>query len=194
MATFTNLPSTHMLKKILIGIGLAILLLIVALYYLNKRSRSSSPPDTVSIEHEGLRVSIQYGRPSARGRLIFGTKEAKALQPFGEYWRLGANESTEITVNKNFLFNGKQVKAGIYRMYAFPGEEEFEIRLNSQLKTWGAFKPNFAKDVMTARVPVIRLAEPTEKFTINLKPTENGIDMVFKWSDFKWIVPIQKAK
>ncbi len=122
-----------MKKKIIIGVVAFVVLLGIAFVYLNYRNRSLSPSGTAELTANGLTVSIPYSRPSVRGRLIFGTAEEKALQPFGMYWRLGANESTEITVNKDFLFNGQPVTAGTYRMYAIPNAGEFEIVLNSEL-------------------------------------------------------------
>src|SRR6187431_1951497 len=106
-----------MLKKILIGVGILAVLLVAAFLYLNNRNRTLSPPGKAELTVGDLSVSIPYSRPSVRGRLIFGPKEQGALQPYGVYWRLGANESTEITVNKDINFNGQPIKAGTYRMY-----------------------------------------------------------------------------
>src|SRR4051812_18685356 len=108
-------------KKILISVAVVILLLIAAMFYLNNRNRTLSPPGSETLTSGGLTVSVTYSRPSVRGRLIFGPEEQKALQPYGKYWRLGANESTEITFNRDITFNGEPVKAGTYRMYAVPG-------------------------------------------------------------------------
>ncbi len=83
-----------MKKKIIIGASIFIALLAIAFAYLNYRNRTLSPPGKTELTVNGLTVSIPYSRPSVRGRLIFGTEEQKALQPYGKYWRLGANEST----------------------------------------------------------------------------------------------------
>ena len=124
-----------MKKKIIIGVVALVVLLAIGFVYLNNRNRTLSPPGSTELTANGLTVSIPYSRPSVRGRLIFGTEEQKALQPYGKYWRLGANESTEITVNKDFTFNGQPVKAGTYRMYAVPGATEFEIVLKDRKST-----------------------------------------------------------
>src|SRR5690606_27920399 len=109
-----------MKKKLLIGLALLIVLLGPAFVYIINRNRTLSPPGSASLEADGLSVAVTYSRPSVRGRLIFGTKEQDALQPYGEYWRLGANESTEVTFNKDVLFNDTDLKAGTYRLYAMP--------------------------------------------------------------------------
>jgi hypothetical protein len=180
-----------MLKKILIGAGILIVLLAAAMFYLNHRNRTLSPPGSASLTNGDLTVSISYSRPSVRGRLIFGTKEQGALQPYGAYWRLGANESTEITVNKDARFNGEAVKAGTYRMYAIPQEGSFEIILNSELGKWGAFEPDHSFDLVKTSVPSTKASSNVEQYTISLQSVAQGIDVVFEWADARWVLPIQ---
>ena len=179
-----------MLKKILIGVGVLAVLMVAAYLYLSNRNRTLSPPGKAELTAGDLSVSVSYSRPSVRGRLIFGTKEQEALQPYGVYWRLGANESTEITVNKDVNFNGQPIKAGTYRMYAVPGPETFEIILNSELGQWGAFEPNPELDLLRIKVPVQKTSAAVEQYTISLVAIENGINVVFEWSDTRFVVPI----
>ena len=108
-----------MKKKIAIGIGVILLAFIAFVAYLNLFP--ASPPMTIAFSDRGLDVKVSYSRPYKNGRLIFGAAKDKALQPYGKYWRLGANAATEITFNKNVNFAGKPVNAGSYRMYAVPG-------------------------------------------------------------------------
>ena len=122
-----------MKKKIFIGLGVFALIIVAFLFYANNRNRTLSPPGSAELSVGDLKVSIPYSRPSVRGRMIFGTEEQKALLPHGKYWRLGANETTQITFSKDVLFNGESVKAGAYRIYAVPGPESFEITLNSEI-------------------------------------------------------------
>ena len=68
-------------------------------------------------------MEIPYSRPTQRDRLLFATVEEGALQPYGVYWCLGANEPTTVTFSRDVSFNGILVPAGIYVIYAFPGEE-----------------------------------------------------------------------
>ena len=181
-----------MKKKILIGVGIVVLLLAGAFAYLNYRNRTLSPPGNVELTSGDLKVSVAYSRPSVRGRKIFGTKEEGALQPYGDYWRLGANESTEITINKDVNFNGKPIKAGTYAMYAIPGPESFEIALNSELGRWGAMEPDYDKDVLHTTVPVQKTSSPVEQYTITLSANETGIDVVFEWSGTRFIIPLTR--
>src|SRR5438105_675083 len=104
-----------MLKKILIGIGVLVLAFVLFVVY--NVFFPASPKGDASISANGLDIKVTYGRPFKKGRLIFGEEKDKALQPYGKYWRLGANAATEITFSKNVNFAGKAVNAGSYRMY-----------------------------------------------------------------------------
>ena len=180
-----------MKKKILIGVGIFVLFIVVGFIYLNYRNRSLSPPGEVKYNKNGLTIEIPYSRPSVKGRLIFGSKDAGALQPYGVYWRLGANESTEITINRDVLFNGNELAAGTYRMYAVPGPQEFEISLNSELGKWGAFEPDPALDILKTKVPVQKGGSPVEQFTILFEEEGSKVLVVCAWSDVKVKIPLE---
>jgi hypothetical protein len=179
-----------MVKKILIGVGIFAVIATAGYFFLMNRNRTMSPPGSAALTKGDLTVSVTYSRPSVRGRLIFGTKEQGALQPYGQYWRLGANEATEITLNKDVNFNGSLVKAGTYWVYAIPQESRFEIILNTELPPWGAFEPDHALDLLKTNVPAEKAASSVEQFTISLLPIEGGISVVFEWSDARWSVPV----
>src|SRR5271167_2889262 len=100
---------------------------------------------------EGKNVKVTYGQPSKRARVIFG-----GLVPYGEVWRTGANEATEITFSKNVIIDKKEIKAGTYTLFTIPNKDKWTIILNSQLKQWGAFgyEKIKADDVLHTDVPV----------------------------------------
>lgn len=180
-----------MTRKILIGAFIVAAIVVAGLFWINNRNRSLSPPGKTEITSGDLTVTIPYHRPSVRGRVIFGTKEEGAIQPYGVYWRLGANESTEITLNRDVLFNGQPVKAGTYKMYAIPGPQEFEIRLNSELGKWGYMDPDYELDILTTKVPVEK-GPNVEQHTITLVATDNGANIVVEFSTFKFTVPLTR--
>ncbi len=180
-----------MARKILIGVGVVIMLLGAAFIYLNHRNRTLSPPGEAEFTNGNLSVSVTYSRPSVRDRLIFGTEEQEALQPYGQYWRLGANESTEITINKDVLFNGKDLAAGTYKLYAVPGPETFKIGVNTELGKWGYSEPDYSKDLFTTEVPVNKVPN-VEQHTISLEAGgENAINLIVEFSDVRLEIPIQ---
>ncbi|HYG03411.1 MAG TPA: DUF2911 domain-containing protein [Chryseosolibacter sp.] len=176
-------------KKALIIILALIALLTAAYFYFDNRNRTLSPPGKVTESNSGLTVSISYSRPSVRGRLIFGTEEQSALLPYGKYWRLGANESTQITFSTDVLFNGEEAKAGTYRMYAIPGQNSFEIGLNTAVGKWGYSEPNYELDILRTKVPVSKNSH-IEQFTIRLESADGGIDVICEWSDVSFTIPV----
>ena len=180
-----------MKKKILIGIGSFILILLIGFMYLNYRNYKLSPQGVVKYDKNKLTVEITYCRPSQKGRLIFGTEEEGALLPNGKYWRLGANEATEITLSQNVLFNGNEIDAGSYTMYAFPSENEFEIILNTDLGRWGAFDPDHNFDVMKTKVPIEKSNDAIEQFTIRFEEKDTKVLVVCEWSDIKVKIPLE---
>ncbi|MFO7257296.1 MAG: DUF2911 domain-containing protein [Bacteroidota bacterium] len=165
-------------------------ILAAATFFFYDYFRPLSPPGEVSLTNRDLTVSVSYSRPSVRGRLIFGDPDQNPLQPYGEYWRLGANAATEVTFSRDVLFNGAALNAGTYRMYAIPGRDSFEIVLNTETGVSGSQPPDHTRDVLRTRVPVEKPAAPVEMFTITLEEASDGIDMVFEWADVRFVVPI----
>jgi hypothetical protein len=180
-----------MKKKILMGAGILVLLFIIWVVYGLFFATPVSPPATVSYNEGGLEITIDYSQPSKKGRLIFGEESEEALQPYGKYWRLGANAATEISFNKNVTFGGKAVEAGTYRMYAIPGADTFEITLNSETDVFfGAVEPDYDLDVLTIEAPVEKPASTVETFTIEVNSASQGAVIVFMWADTMFKVPV----
>jgi DUF2911 family protein len=177
-----------MKKKVFIGI---VLFATLAAGFFIYRATRPSPPGSAELTVGDITVSISYSRPSVRGRLIFGSQEQKALQPYGTYWRFGANKATQITLSNDVTFNGQPVKAGTYRMYAIPGPDTFEIILNTGLGKSGAEMPDHQFDILQTKVPVTTAATSVEKFTISMTEAQQGIDVVFEWSTVRFAIPIR---
>lgn len=178
-----------MVKKILIGV--AVLLLAVVGFFGYGLLFPKSPTTSTSFSSNGLDIKVNYSQPSKRGRIIFGDEKDGALQPYGKYWRLGANASTEITFSKNITFAGKPVNAGSYRMYAVPGPTSFQISLNSEVGVYfGVNEPDYSKDVLKVDVPVSAAPSETEKFVIQFSDDSAGVNMDFVWDKTLIRVPI----
>ncbi|MEQ8905939.1 DUF2911 domain-containing protein [Ekhidna sp.] len=180
-----------MKKKILIGVGIVVVLIVAAIFYLNNRNRTLSPPGQAIGAMNGDTVSVEYSRPSVRDRLIFGEEEEGALQPFGVYWRLGANEPTLLNVNYDFMFGDAQIEAGKYVIYAIPRKGEMELRLNSDLRFWGYSEPDYEKDLATVIVPMNQ-SNHTEQFTISVESSASGFELIFNWGKQQWRLPLEK--
>jgi hypothetical protein len=132
-----------------------------------------------------LVMRVIYSRPQVNNRKIFG-----GLQNYGEVWRLGANEATEIEFFKDVTINNKKIKKGRYTMYAIPYPEKWTFILNKETDTWGSFKYDSTKDVVRMDLPVIN-NEPTEDMTIVFEKTPAGANMNMYWADVKTTLPVQ---
>ncbi|MEQ8413777.1 MAG: DUF2911 domain-containing protein [Imperialibacter sp.] len=180
-----------MRKKILIGVGVFVVLIAAAFFYMNNRNRTLSPPGSAELSNGGVKVSLTYSRPSVRDRVVFGTEEEGALQPYGVYWRLGANESTEVTVDSDVSINGKALKKGTYKVYAVPGPESFEVIFNTELGNWGYSEADHKLDILTTSVPVVKDGSVTEQHTITLSPADGGVDINVAFEKVKFTIPIR---
>ncbi len=156
--------------------GLAFLLTASAVF-------AQDPPKSPRVTTNGENVSIAYGQPSKRGRVIFPDLEA-----YGKVWRAGANKSTDITFTKDARFGGKAVKAGTYALFIIPGEKEFTVILNSVPAQSGAFEyeKNKDKDVLHVKVPRQKTAQTVEKLTYSFPKGQ----WQFEWDDTKLSVPL----
>ncbi|MEP4092370.1 DUF2911 domain-containing protein [Reichenbachiella sp.] len=178
-----------MMKKIIIGVVLAI---VAYFAYGVLTTRSHSPLDTAETSIGDLSVKVVYCQPYKKGRLIFGDEADEVLVPYGKYWRLGANEATEITFSKDINFAGNPVAAGSYRMYAVPNVDSWEVSLNSQLGEFGYFEPDYSLDVLKANVPVQSAAGELEQFTIQFANDSIGTQMNMMWD--KTLVSVSIAE
>jgi hypothetical protein len=91
-----------------------------------------SPRATVSQKIGLAEVSINYGRPSAKGRKILG-----ALEPYNQLWRTGANESTIVSFSADVTVQGQKLAAGKYALFTIPGKNEWTVIFNKNTKLWG---------------------------------------------------------
>lgn len=134
---------------------------------------------------EPLVLRLIYSRPQLNGRKVFGE-----LQEYGEVWRLGANEATEIEFFKDVKINSKKIKNGRYTLYCIPYPDKWTLIVNKETDTWGSFKYDQAKDVVRMDVPVSK-NELTEALTIIFEKSATGANMLMYWDDVKASLPIQ---
>lgn len=132
-----------------------------------------------------LIARVIYSRPQMKGRKVFGQ-----LVPFGKVWRLGANQATELDVYSPVTIGGHQVAAGRYTLYAIPETDHWTLVLNAQTDTWGAFGYKEAKDVLRTSVPVDKLDDPVDAFTMVFEKADSGANLVMAWENTEVKLPI----
>lgn len=131
-----------------------------------------------------LEMRIIYSRPQVKNRKVFG-----GLQDYGQVWRLGANEATEVEFFKNVKIGNKKINKGRYTLYAIPYPDKWTFILNKDTDTWGAFKYDSSKDVARITVPVSNI-QKVEDMTIALEKSAQGVDLCVYWEDVKASLPI----
>jgi hypothetical protein len=150
----------------------------------NDKSKRPSPPATATGNVMGATITIDYSSPAVKGRTIWG-----GLVPYNEVWRLGANEATLFTTDKEITVEGKSLPAGKYSLYAIPGENEWVFIFNSETGQWGvkndeSTSEDPAKDVLRVNVKPEKSADFNErmKFIVD----KNGFAL--EWENLK--VPV----
>lgn len=152
-------------------------------------------PKSVLTQVVGLTdVEIEYSRPSAKGRAIFGD-----LVPFGKLWRTGANENTIISFSDDVVIDGKTLKKGKYAIYTTPRADNWEIVFYSKTDNWG--NPEVwdeTKVALKTNAKPESLNRAVETFTIDINNVDNNFaNLELFWEKtlvaVKFEVPTQKT-
>ena len=166
-------------------------------------SRRPSPMGMARITVDDTYLRVVYSRPYKRGRdNIFGTADSGALVPFGQVWRTGANEATEITLTGDMLVAGQPLAAGTYSLFTVPGPESWAVHFNSALGLSGTARRDpetgefgpidvAATDVVVVTAEPGALAEEVDQFTIAFSEAEGGADMCLRWILTEVCVPFR---
>lgn len=129
-------------------------------------------------------VKVVYGRPNAKDEKVFGTQV-----PFGEIWKTGSNESTEVRFYCDVMFGNKYVKAGKYALYTIPNKNYWIIILNGKTDTYGAHFYDPKYNVATIDVPAVK-GQMIENFSIGFSTENYGTQMVLAWAETRVKIPL----
>src|SRR5690606_33418061 len=162
------------------------------------RSQIATPaasPSSTLIQKVGLTdVTVEYSRPSMRGRTIFGD-----LVPYGKLWRTGANARTKITFSDNVMIGDQELKAGSYAIFTKPGASSWEVIFYTEADGGGTPATwDESKVAATTTAQVYKMPVDVETFTITLDDlTDNSATLGMMWSDIyvgvKFDVPTDAA-
>lgn len=123
---------------------------------------------------DGARISIEYGRPSLKGR------SEKTLMPPGEEWRTGADEATTLKTDKPLKFGTLAVPAGTYTLYTVPGDPGWQLVVSRKTGQWGIPYPKGA-DLGRAAMTAGKTDAPVEALTIAIDDTAAGGTLKVEW-------------
>lgn len=150
------------------------------------KSKRPSPPGTVECTINGKKVTIEYSRPSMKGRKIMG-----GLVPYGKIWRTGANEATTLTTETDLDIGGAKVPAGKYTLYTLPSAGTWKLIINKQTGQWGTeYDPK--QDLARVDMKTSEIVVPVEQFTIALdQDTNSSADLILEWEKTRETVVIK---
>ena len=169
--------------------NLLALLLVGAVAMVSAQVKTPQPSPVASVKQAiGLsEVVVEYSRPSANDRKVFGN-----LVPMNQLWRTGANGSTDITFGQEAQFNGVKVPAGKYALYTMPSSGEWEVVLYKDTEQWGAPKQLDDK-LIVAKTKVKALKNPlfVETFSIDFNDLKTDqANLIMSWENTMVKVPI----
>ena len=149
-----------------------------------------SPTATITQKVGVSNISVEYSRPGAKGREIFG-----GLVSYGKMWRTGANKATKITFNENCVFGGAKVKKGSYSLFTIPGEKEWTVVLNKNTELWGVGEYDEENQVCSIVAKAIDTKDFTESFTIDFGTFQSfSAIMSLKWANTKIDIKIESLE
>lgn len=153
-------------------------------------------PFSIVVQEIGLsKLHIEYSRPAVRGRHVFGPQEdgQKGLVPYGRIWRVGANQSTKITVDTDAKVLGNLLPQGTYALYAFPEKGIWEIAFHTNTSHWGDGRKNYnpEEDLFRVKVKPTVLDYHQENFLISFDSiTHNSANLNLIWASTMVSIPI----
>ncbi len=147
-----------------------------------------SPMQTIDQAFALSNIKVEYSRPSAKGRTIYGD-----VVPFGKVWRTGANGSTKITFGEDVTIEGKPLAAGTYSLYTIPAKDRWEILFSKNLNLGGdVANYNTSEEALRVTVIPARLTDRVETFTINIGDlTSNSAKLDIMWENTRASVAVK---
>jgi len=145
-----------------------------------------SPRQAYRVGVGGANLWVDYGRPAMRGRPVWG-----ALVPYGQIWRMGANDAAHLSTDRTIQLGGLTLAPGTYTLFLLPTESDWTLVVNRQTGISG-LEYDAANDL--GRVPLTRetAERPAEQFTLELRPAQDGTaTLVIAWDRARASVPIR---
>ena len=168
-----------------------------------------SPPDSVKGSVGGVALLVEYGRPSMRGRSIFGAETAspRPVVPWSQVWRTGANFATRFTAAGDITVGGQTIPAGTYTLWTVPQASGWKLIFNKQTKApcatpaacadpkranlWGT-DYSADSDLVRVDMQVAAIPQPVEQLVITLEPQGDTAILAVAWEKTRAFVSLSK--
>jgi hypothetical protein len=133
---------------------------------------------------DGGNISIEYGRPSLKGRT-----PGKDVDPYaGKEWRTGADEATTLKTDKMLMFGALHVPAGTYTLYTMPSGSGWQLIVSKKTGQWGIPYPQ-GEDLGRAQMSVSNNTKPVEQLTISIEDSKAGATLHIDWGSTRASIP-----
>jgi DUF2911 family protein len=157
------------------------------------KSKRPSPPASAACKFsDGKTIKIDYSSPRAKGRKIFGEASEKALVPYGQIWRTGANDATTFVTDTNVTVGGKAVPAGSYTIFTVPKADAWSLAISKKTGEWGTDYPGEKEDLVRVPMSVSKTSAPVENFTIAFDQAGAKCTLRMEWENTRASVDITK--
>lgn len=183
-----NIPHTSLVRSAVFALALTSGLFAQA--PAPKISMPALSPSATLKQKVGLgEITIDYARPSVKGRKIFAKD---GIAPFGDVWRTGANTATKITFTTPVKIEGKDLPAGSYALYSIPGAGEWTVIFNKVTGEWGAYTYKQDNDALRVTVKPVAVSPAVETFTIDINDIKtDGATLNLVWDKTRVPVKLQ---
>jgi len=160
---------------------LAILITSFTAFSQRLKTPALSPSSKITQQIGLTEVGVEYARPSAKGRLVFG-----GLVPYGKIWRTGANASTKITLNEAAKIGGNEIESGTYALYTIPGKDLWTIIIhgNTKIRSLAGDVYQQADDIFRFEVMPQKTSDYIETFTFQFTDiTASNLNLTLSWEN-----------
>jgi hypothetical protein len=157
-----------------------------------KKTARPSPPACTDVKFaDGKAITIEYSQPGAKGRVVWGT-----LVPWGQEWRMGANEATSFVTDTDLMVGGTKVPAGSYSLDLVPQQNgPWKLIINKTTGKWGIPYPGADSDLARIDMKTSSIPSSVELFTMKLAPAKgSATTLTLQWEKTQASVDIKEAK
>jgi hypothetical protein len=155
----------------------------------NAQIRTPAPSPSAKLTQAiGLTdITIEYSRPSVKGRTVFGSN---GLVPYGKVWRTGANQATKITFGDDITVGGKSLKKGTYAVLTVPNANSWDVQFhNYKSGSWSSYRDKTPAATVSAKVTNLPIS--VESFMITVSDlTDDSGNLDFIWDKVIASVPL----
>jgi hypothetical protein len=169
-------------------IAMLLVILTFALLAACQEKRPSPAASASCSFSDGKTIKTDYSSPRVKGRKIFG-----GLVPYGEVWRLGANEATTLVTTANLTAGGKDIPAGSYTLFAVPALDQWTLVISKKTGEWGIPYPD-GNDLARIDMKASSTSSPVENFTISYDQKRGSCVLNAAWENTKATIEFSEKK